>query len=119
MFPSLKGKTFESGIECAVRYINKPAFLFKGGRYAYINYHSKSLITDGYNPHRFACFNGTVFEMNGIDAAFASHIQNEYYFFKGGDFVRIRYGPKNYDDGFMVNGRIEKSVHNGLLLMAY
>jgi hypothetical protein len=112
MFPSLKGTEFEDGIECAIRYIDKSAFLFKGDYYARINYHSKSLITDGYayTCTRYPCFHGTVFKINGIDAAFASHIENEYYFFKGRDFVLIRHGPKDYNRGFMVNGRIGKII---------
>jgi hypothetical protein len=75
---------FENRIDTAYGSTNrgKEVYLFKGDKYACIDYENNSLIqnikgiADG-----FICFRGTIFE-NGIEMAFASHKTNEVYFFK-------------------------------------
>jgi hypothetical protein len=102
MFPFLEGTVFEHGIDAAFRStLNKEVYLFRGDKYARIDYGTNSLvqiirdISDG-----FTCFKDTIFE-KGIDAAFASHISSEAYLFKGENFVRISFTPGRSDDIIM------------------
>jgi len=99
MFPSLKNTVFENGIDSAFRSTKgKEVYLFKGNRYARIDYDSKQLdgticnIADG-----FPVLKGTIFE-SGIDACFASHEKSEAYLFKGEEYVRIKFTPDAYGD---------------------
>ncbi|PNX76319.1 albumin-2 [Trifolium pratense] len=102
MFPFFKGTVFENGIDAAYRSTRgKEVYLFKGDKYARIDYGTNSLIqnikriADG-----FPCFRGTIFE-NGIDAAFASHKTNEVYFFKGEYYARVSVTPGATNDKIM------------------
>ncbi|RHN63328.1 putative Hemopexin-like domain-containing protein [Medicago truncatula] len=80
MFPFFKGTVFENGIDAAFRSTtDKEAYLFKGDKYARIDYGTNSLVQSIENiSDGFTCFHGTVFE-NGLDAAFSSHKINEAY----------------------------------------
>ncbi|WVY97137.1 hypothetical protein V8G54_029288 [Vigna mungo] len=102
MFPALNNTVFENGIDSAFRSTRgKQVYLFKGTKYARIDYDSKQFvgsirkITDG-----FPVLRGTIFE-NGIDACFASHKEPEVYLFKGENYVRIKLAPGATDDTFV------------------
>jgi hypothetical protein len=115
MFPFLEGTGFEHGIDAAFRStLNKEVYLFRGDKYARIDYGTNSLvqiirdISDG-----FTCFKDTIFE-KGIDAAFASHISNEAYLFKGDNFVRISFTPGESHDVIMGGVRQTRDVWKSL-----
>ncbi|MBC9719797.1 albumin-2-like [Cicer arietinum] len=102
MFPFFEGTMFENGIDAAFRSTKgKEVYLFKGDKYARIDYETNRLIqnikdiTDG-----FPCLRGTIFE-NGIEAAFASHKTNEAYLFKGEYYARIHFTPGSTNDTIM------------------
>ncbi|XP_058773408.1 albumin-2-like [Vicia villosa] len=99
MFLFFKQTVFENGVDAAFRSTRgKEVYLFKGDQYARIDYGNNSLlqniknITDG-----FTCFRGTIFE-SGTDAAFASHITNEAYFFKDDYYARVVVTPGSTND---------------------
>ncbi|CAK8530509.1 unnamed protein product [Lathyrus sativus] len=103
-FPFLKGTVFENGVDAAYRStIGKEVYLFKGDKYARIDYGKNELvqsikkITEG-----FPCFSGTILE-NGVDAAFACHIPNEVFFFKDEYYARVVVTPGATDD-YIKNG---------------
>ncbi|KAL6012335.1 hypothetical protein ACLOJK_002822 [Asimina triloba] len=105
MFSFFKGTAFESGIDAAFESTAKyEAYLFKGDKYALINYSSNGShliairgISEGYPSLR-----GTIFE-SGIDAAFASHSYNEAYIFKGDSYAVINFAPGTTND-YIING---------------
>ncbi|XP_058726892.1 albumin-2-like [Vicia villosa] len=112
MFPFFKNTVFESGIDTAFRSsVGKEVYLFRGDKYALINYDSKNLInniqkiTDG-----FPSLIGTVFA-SGIDASFASHKYNEAYIFKGELYALINFAPHTTDD-YLVDGRVKPILPN-------
>ncbi|MCI05380.1 albumin-2-like, partial [Trifolium medium] len=88
MFPKLKGTFFENGIDAAIRSTGEDVFLFKGKKYIRINYLTRKIGHERYIRDGFPSLAGTVFE-KGIDAAFASHIKDEAYIFKGEYYARI------------------------------
>ncbi|KAJ0842432.1 putative Hemopexin-like domain superfamily [Helianthus annuus] len=105
MFSFLKGTVFETGVDAAFESSTKDeAYLFKGNQYALINYsdnkpklfHIKD-IGEGYPSLK-----GTIFD-KGIDAAFASHLSNEAYIFKGDTYALINFAPASSND-YIVNG---------------
>lgn len=102
MFPFFKGTVFENGIDAAFRSTtDKEAYLFKGDKYARIDYGTNRLVQSIKNIiDGFMCFRGTIFE-NGIDAAFASHKTNEAYFFKGEYYARVTFTPGTTYDYIM------------------
>ncbi|XP_020250312.1 albumin-2-like [Asparagus officinalis] len=104
MFPFFKGTGFENGVDAAFEYsADYEAYIFKGDRYALINYKQPRLIggpkkiTDGFHSLR-----GTIFE-SGIEAAFASHTKNEAYLFKGDQYALINFAPGGTDD-YIITG---------------
>ncbi|KAK9941184.1 hypothetical protein M0R45_017803 [Rubus argutus] len=105
MFPFLKGIVFESGVDAAFESSKTyEAYLFKGDKYALINYGSAGrlisnvkLITDGYHGLK-----NTIFA-SGFDAAFASHRTNEAYLFKGDSYALINFAPGTTDD-YIIGG---------------
>ncbi|KAG1326143.1 Albumin-2 [Cocos nucifera] len=111
MFPFFKGTVFESGVDAAFESTRTyEAYLFKGNRYALINYGSDShliairLITQG-----FAGLKNTIFE-SGIEAAFASHRTDEAYLFKGDSYALINFAPGTTDD--YIIGGVKKILPN-------
>ncbi|CAO2821539.1 unnamed protein product [Amaranthus hypochondriacus] len=112
ILPFLRGTIFANGVDAAFE-STRPfeAYLFKGNQYARINYSTGNgrVITIGQN---WACFKGTIFE-NGFDAAFALHIPNEAYIFKGESYARIKFTPGDTKDKIMWTGNI-KSAWRGL-----
>lgn len=100
MFPFFKKTVFETGVDAAFESSTTKyeAYLFKGDQYVVINYGG-----GGGSPPRlvtatrsitqgFGSLRNTVFE-RGIDAAFASHRNNEAYLFKGDSFALIKFSP--------------------------
>lgn len=105
MFPFFKGTVFENGIDAAFSSSkSKEVYLFKGDRYARINYESKHLLQPlRYIGKEFPCLADTVFE-SGIDAAFASQQTNEAYIFKGEYYTLINYAPDTTNDYIIGDG---------------
>lgn len=104
MFPFFKGTGFDNGVDAAFESSTKyEAYVFKGNRYALINYKEPRLIggpkkiTDG-----FYSLKGTIFE-SGMEAAFASHTSKEAYLFKGDQYALINFGPGGTND-YIING---------------
>ncbi|KAF3454482.1 hypothetical protein FNV43_RR04929 [Rhamnella rubrinervis] len=105
MFPFFKDTVFEDGIDAAFEATAKyEAYLFRGNRYALINYHGSSarviairLITEGFGGLR-----GTIFK-DGIEAAFASHRRDEAYIFKGKNYALINFAPGSTND-YIIGG---------------
>ncbi|KAK8472643.1 hypothetical protein PHAVU_002G269700 [Phaseolus vulgaris] len=92
MFPVLDDTVFQDGIDSAFRSSRgKEVYLFEGNKYCCMDYASKQLvdpirnITDG-----FPVLKGTIFE-DGIDAAFASHKENQAYLFKGENYALMNF----------------------------
>jgi hypothetical protein len=103
MFPFFKGTEFENGIDAAYRSTKgNEVYLFKGDKYARIDYETNHLIGIKSIVDGFTCFRGTIFE-NGIEAAFASHKTNEVYFFKGEYYARVSVTPGASNDK-IING---------------
>ncbi|KMT14424.1 hypothetical protein BVRB_4g072020 [Beta vulgaris subsp. vulgaris] len=100
MFPFLKGTVFENGIDSAteIKGVKYEAYLFKGNLCAHISYGSDpQLIALGQICQFFPLLKGTVFDGLGIDAAYASHANDEVtYFFKYNNYGQINV---NVDDG--------------------
>jgi hypothetical protein len=112
MFPFFKGTVFENGIDAAVRStVGKEVHLFKGDKYARIDYGTNRLIqgildiTDG-----FEGFSGTIFEA-GMDAAFATHTPNLAYIFKGDYYVAVSFTPGSSSNGTMLGPVARISKH--------
>ncbi|XP_004488690.1 albumin-2-like [Cicer arietinum] len=110
MFPSLKDTKLVNGIDAGIRSTGKDVFLFKGDEYVRIDYQSELVKSNKYIRTGFQSLVGTVFEF-GIDAAFASHVQNEAYIFKGDYYARINVAPGTASGDFIVGGRI-KRIHD-------
>ena len=63
-------------------------------------------------PDGFHCLRGTEFERD-IGAAFASHVPNEAYLFKGNMYILLHFTPgPGEDKGYIVNGPKEISLGN-------
>jgi hypothetical protein len=107
MFPCLKETVFVNGVDAAIRAYGNMVFLFKGDEYARIDYQAKTLMVNRYIRNGFRSLVGTVYE-NGIDAAFASSVQDQAYVFKGEYVACIDISNKD----FIVNGRINRT-HEG------
>jgi len=107
MFHCLKGTFLENGIDAAIKWTGHNVFLFKGNEYVRMDYHSKTIVTHYSIRSGFKSLLGTVFE-NGIDAAFASHVANQAYVFKGEYYARI---DISNEGDCIVNGRV-KLVHD-------
>ncbi|XVF24115.1 hypothetical protein REPUB_Repub13aG0099500 [Reevesia pubescens] len=110
MFPFFEGTVFESGVDAAFKATaTGEAYLFKGNRYALINYgHSNnrgSLIAIRKITEGFYSLRGTIFE-TGIEAAFASHVKNEAYLFKGDQYARINFAPGTTND-FIIDNTVK------------
>ncbi|XP_021726596.1 albumin-2-like [Chenopodium quinoa] len=111
MFPYLRGTVFEHGVDAAFdSSVPFEAYLFKDSQYARINYsnigHLMTITSIRQNWH---CLRDTMFE-NGFDAAFALHIPNQAYLFKGDSYGRIKFTPGSAtDEELMWSGRIEDS----------
>ncbi|KAL6012366.1 hypothetical protein ACLOJK_002853 [Asimina triloba] len=105
MFSFFEGTVFESGIDSAFESSRRyEAYLFRDDLYALINYSSNGShliavrsISEGYPSLR-----GTIFE-RGIDAAFASHMEDEAYLFKGDSYARINFAPGTTND-YIIGG---------------
>ena len=104
MFPVLDDTVFQDGIDSAFRSSRgKEVYLFEGNKYCCMDYASKQLvdpirnITDG-----FPVLKGTIFE-DGIDAAFASHKENQAYLFKGENYTLMNFIPGS-PDATLVDG---------------
>ncbi|XP_010914652.1 uncharacterized protein [Elaeis guineensis] len=111
MFPFFKKTVFESGVDAAFESTKtNEAYLFKGNQYALINYGSDShliairLITEG-----FPSLKDTDFK-SGIEAAFASHMTDEAYLFKGDSYALINFAPGTTDDKII--GGVKKILPN-------
>ncbi|GLT75265.1 hypothetical protein SLA2020_470010 [Shorea laevis] len=103
MFPFLRNTAFESGVDAAFDSTREnEAYIFKDSQYALINYSSKTLvhailaITEGFHSLK-----DTTFE-DGIEAAFASHREDEAYLFKGDKYALINYAPGTTDNYIIV-----------------
>jgi hypothetical protein len=105
VFPFFNGTVFENGIDSAYRStLKKEVYLFKGDKYARIDYGENRLVQDIKNINKgFTCFRGTIFE-NGIDAVFASHVNNKAYFFKGDYYAHVNVTPGSTND--TINGGV-------------
>jgi hypothetical protein len=102
-FPFFRGTNFEGGIDAAFEStVTGEAYLFKGSEYALIDYSKPELIAIRPITEGFQCFRNTIFE-RGIGAAFASHVENEAYLFKGNNYVLLHFTPGRTDD-YIVNG---------------
>ncbi|PNX73732.1 albumin-2, partial [Trifolium pratense] len=88
MFTCLRGKSFEHGIDAAIRIHGKKVLLFKGNVYAQMDYHTNKLYSNHYIRNGFKSLVGTVFE-SGIDAAFKSDKKEEAYIFKNEYYARV------------------------------
>jgi len=99
MFPVLKNTVFENGIDSAFRSTRgKEVYLFKGNKYVRIAYDTKQLVGSIRNiGDGFTVLKGTIFE-SGIDACFATHVENVAYLFKGDMYVRIKFTPGSSED---------------------
>ncbi|XVF06649.1 hypothetical protein REPUB_Repub06bG0068300 [Reevesia pubescens] len=102
MFPFFKDTVFESGVDAAFRATaTLEAYIFKGDRYALINYGNNRnpprLIANRRINEGFFSFRNTIFE-TGIDAAFASHRRDEAYIFKGQQYALINFAPGTTND---------------------
>lgn len=99
MFPFLKGTVFENGIDSAteIKGVEYEAYIFKGNLCAHISYGSNpQLIAQGHIGQFIPLLKGTIFESIGVDAAYASHADNEVtYFFKFNTYGQINV---NVDD---------------------
>ncbi|KAL2920673.1 Albumin-2, partial [Bienertia sinuspersici] len=93
MFPFLKGTIFENGIDsaCESKSTENEAYLFKDNLCAHINFGpSPRLIAIGQLCQFFPLLKGSVFEGLGVDAAYASHSENDVaYFFKYNNYGKI------------------------------
>lgn len=107
MFPCIYSFYFANGIDAAIKSTGNEVYLFKGGWYARINYRTRQLMSENYIGKGFSSLYGTVFE-SGIEAAFASHVQNEAYIFKKEYYARINFAPGTADGDFIVGGKIRK-----------
>ncbi|KMT16251.1 hypothetical protein BVRB_3g054050 [Beta vulgaris subsp. vulgaris] len=110
MFPFLRGTVFENGVDAAFE-SSRPfeAYLFKGDQYARINYSANGhLITITSIRQNWPCLRGTMFE-NGFDAAFALHVPNEAYLFKGDSYGRLKFTPGATNDELRWSGKIKDS----------
>jgi hypothetical protein len=103
LFPCLRGLVLANGVDAAIRGPGNHVFLFKGDQYARIDYHSKTLVTNYSIRDGFKSLVGTVFE-SGIDAAFASHVKDQAYIFKGEYYARI---DISFEGDCIVNGRVK------------
>ncbi|XP_014513242.1 albumin-2-like [Vigna radiata var. radiata] len=99
MFPDLKNTVFAEGVDGAFRSTrDKEVYIFKGNQYARIDYNTKKLTQRFYEiSEGFPVLKSTIFE-NGIDACFASHLENEVYLFKGDEYVRMKADPHGSQD---------------------
>ncbi|XP_057420709.1 albumin-2-like [Lotus japonicus] len=114
MFPCLKGTVFEKRIDAAFRSsVSNEAYIFTGDQYARINYASISVSYPKTIKNEWPCLAGTIFE-SGIEAAFASHITNEAYLFKGEQYARIKFTPGKNEDYLMGGVRPILSYWPGL-----
>jgi hypothetical protein len=110
MFPCLERTSLrKGGIDAAIRSTEKYVFLFKGKKYARIDYDDPTYYVISYQTIRggFRSLVGTVFEF-GIDAAFSSHVKHEAYIFKGEYYARINFAPHTISGDFIVGGRIKR-----------
>ncbi|CAK8533296.1 unnamed protein product [Lathyrus sativus] len=110
VFPFFKGTAFETGIDAAFRStLGKEVYLFKGDHYARIDYGSNSMVNKEIKSisNGFPCFSNTIFE-SGTDAAFASHLTDEVYFFKDDYYARVKVTPGRTDDKLL--GGVRKIV---------
>lgn len=108
MFPFLSETVFENGVDAAFE-SSRPfeAYIFKGGEYACINYSDNShLIGIGPIRQNWPCLRSTIFEQ-GFDGAFASHIPNQAYLFKGDSYGLIQFTPGNTNDDLLWSGLIK------------
>ncbi|XP_057415967.1 albumin-2-like [Lotus japonicus] len=104
IFPCLKSTVFEKGIDAAFRSTkSNKAYIFRGGHYGVLNYASNTVNIDTIRNSWYSLA-GTVFE-SGIEAAFASHVPNRAYIFKGDHYAAINFVPGTHDgDDYMVGG---------------
>ncbi|TKY53632.1 Albumin-2 protein [Spatholobus suberectus] len=111
MFPFFKDTVFEDGIDAAFRSTRShEAYLFRGDKYALVDYDSKNLIAIRNITDGFPSLLGTVFASE-IDAAFASHREDEAYLFKGELYALINFAPGTTDD-HIVGGNIKHILTN-------
>ncbi|XP_057439791.1 albumin-2-like [Lotus japonicus] len=102
MFPCLKCTVFEKGIDAAFRSTkSSDAYIFKGGQYAHLDYGSNELYTNTIR-HGWRSLAGTIFE-SGVEAAFATHVPNRAYVFKGDQYALINFIPNTSDGDYMIN----------------
>jgi hypothetical protein len=102
-FPFFKGTHFEGGIDAAFEStVTGEAYLFKGSEYALIDYSKPSLIAMRPITEGFQCLRNTIFERE-IGAAFASHVDNEAYLFKGNSYVLLHFTPGETKD-YIISG---------------
>lgn len=106
MFPYLSETIFEKGIDAAFRYKDKQVFIFKGDKYALIDYESEKLLVHQSISHGFGSLFGTVFE-HGIDVAFSDWGVDAAFIFKGQYFAYISYDHHIDDSDKIVNSRIK------------
>lgn len=108
MFPFLKGTVFDYGIDAAIRSSkSNEVYLFKGDQYARINYATRHILNTTSIRNGFSSLVGTIFE-NGLDSAFAIHIKDEAYIFKGDYYARFYFAPCATNDRII--GRVQRIV---------
>lgn len=113
VFPCLESIRFVGSIDAAFESTNvEEAYLFKGSKYALINYNLKTLITTGLITDAFPCLLNTKFATD-IKAAFASHLSNQAYLFKDDNsYVLVHYTPGNPSDSYIISGPEEMVPSN-------
>jgi hypothetical protein len=99
MFPYLTETPFEDGIDAAIRSRWNEVILFRGDKYAIIDYKTEKLIVHQSIANGFGSLVGTVFE-HGIDAAF-SMSTDVACIFKGKYYALIKYAPYRDDSDYI------------------
>ncbi|KAF7105212.1 hypothetical protein CFC21_106043 [Triticum aestivum] len=103
MFPFFNGTEFADSIDAAfTSSVMHEAYLFKGDSYANINYSSKTCIAIRKITEGFYSLRNTIFE-SGVEAAFASHLTDEAYIFKGDQYALINVAHGTTDD-YIIGG---------------